>query len=188
MSKKHKKKAARGWIFESCPCLWEGEGAVEEPTHSLSPPTKAEGQAGQESEDGMAPPCGSWKRRFLCILPFFPFTAAIALTLHFFTGKHKTMLGLFFGGEGGAVDVSICLRPRLLLLLYSSTLLSVLHRWQRGVPEPELHLGARRLRLPSVPPAGSGVGQLCKWMGGQFRGHPLSHSLVHPLRLLLFRL
>lgn len=62
---------------------------AEEPTHSLSPPTKGEGQAGRESEAGRAPPCGSWRRRLLGVLPFFPFTAALALTLHFFTCKYK---------------------------------------------------------------------------------------------------
>lgn len=67
----------------------EGEGAAAEPTHSLSPPTKAEGQARQESEDTTLPPRGSWRRRLLGVLPFFPFTAAVALTLHFITCEYK---------------------------------------------------------------------------------------------------
>lgn len=74
-------------IFESCPCLWKGEVELKEPTQSLSPPTKPEDQAEKKVEGGKASDCGSWRRWMLGLLPFFPFTAAIALTLHFLTCK-----------------------------------------------------------------------------------------------------
>lgn len=82
-------------IFESCPCPWKGEVELEEPTQSLSPPTKPEIQAEQKAEGGRAPACGSWRRWMLCVLPFFPFTAVIALTLHFLTCEYRPALADF---------------------------------------------------------------------------------------------
>lgn len=78
-------------IFESCPCLWKGEGELKEPTQPLSPPTKPE----EKVEAGRAPACGSWRRWMLGLLPFFPFTAAIALTLHFLTCEYRPALDFF---------------------------------------------------------------------------------------------
>lgn len=75
-------------IFESCPCLWKGEGKLKEPTQLLSPPTKPE----EKVEGGQTPACGSWRRWMLGLLPFFPFTAVIALTLHFLTCEYKHAL------------------------------------------------------------------------------------------------
>lgn len=66
-----------------------------EPTQSLSPPTKPEDQAEEKVEGGQAPACGSWRRWMLCVLPFFPFTAAIALTLHFLICEYGPALALW---------------------------------------------------------------------------------------------
>lgn len=72
---------------------------------------------------------------------------------------------IYFESHGAPVS-------NLPLLLHSSALLSVLSRRQRGVPKPELLLGAGWLHLPSVPPAGSGFEPLCKW-----NGDPVCHCL-----------
>ncbi|KAF7668839.1 hypothetical protein LDENG_00279660 [Lucifuga dentata] len=71
----------------------QGGGVLKEPIHSLSPPTKPEVQA----EGGRAPACGSWRRWMLGLLPFFPFTAAIALTLHFLSSPPSSVF--FLGGS-----------------------------------------------------------------------------------------
>lgn len=84
-------------IFESCPCLWKGEGELKEPNQSLSPPTKPEDQAEQRVEGGRALACGSWRRWLSGLLPFFPFTAAIALTLHYLACEYSCF---------GVLDVS----------------------------------------------------------------------------------
>lgn len=81
-------------IFESWSCLLKGEGEVKEPTQSLSPPTKPEEQAERRAEGGPAPACGSWRRWMLGLLPFFPFTAAIALTLHYLTCEYRPAVGV----------------------------------------------------------------------------------------------
>ncbi|XP_071341324.1 suppressor of tumorigenicity 14 protein homolog [Trachinotus anak] len=75
----------------------QGEGELKEPTQSLSPPTKPEDQAKQRVEGGRAPACGSWRRWMLGLLPFFPFTAAIALTLHYLTSPPSSVF--FLGGS-----------------------------------------------------------------------------------------
>lgn len=83
-------------IFESCPCLWKGEGELKEPGQSLGPLTEPEDQAEQKLEGGRAPVCGSWRRWMLGVLPFFPFAAAIALTLHFLTCEYRPAFLLSF--------------------------------------------------------------------------------------------
>lgn len=83
-------------MCELCPLLWKGEGVLKEPIHSLSPPTKPEVEAEQKAEGGRAPACGSW-RWMLGLLPFFPFTAAIALTLHFLSSPPSSVF--FLGGS-----------------------------------------------------------------------------------------
>lgn len=151
LEQKHKKKEEAGLIFESCPCLWKGEVELEEPTQSLSPPTKPEDQAEQKVEGGRAPACGSWRRWMLGVLPFFPFTAAIALTLHFLTCEYRPRFWCSRLFLNLSCPFKICLFltdhtsapvSDLYLRLSSSTLLSVLPRWQRGVPKPELLLRA----------------------------------------------
>ncbi|XP_034718683.1 uncharacterized protein LOC117938269 [Etheostoma cragini] len=81
------------WIYSHI----SGEGQLKEPTQSLSPPTKPKDQADQKVEGGQAPACGSWRRWMLGVLPFFPFAAAIALTLHFFTSPPSSVF--FLGGS-----------------------------------------------------------------------------------------
>lgn len=75
-------------ISESCPCLWKGEGELKEPTQSLSHSKKPEDQPEKRLDGGRVPACGSWRRWMLWLLPFFPFTAAIALTLHYLTCEY----------------------------------------------------------------------------------------------------
>ncbi|XP_022050813.2 suppressor of tumorigenicity 14 protein homolog isoform X1 [Acanthochromis polyacanthus] len=75
----------------------QGEGELKEPTRSLSPPTKPEDQPEERVEGVRAPACGSWRRWMLGLLPFFPFTAAIALTLHYLTSPPCSVF--FLGGS-----------------------------------------------------------------------------------------
>ncbi|KAM7390504.1 hypothetical protein PAMA_008589 [Pampus argenteus] len=79
----------------------KGKGELKEPTQSLSPPTKPEEPAEQRAEGERAPACGSWRRWMLGLLPFFPFTAAIALTLHYLTSQSSSVFFL-----GGSVEFS----------------------------------------------------------------------------------
>ncbi|XP_067434480.1 suppressor of tumorigenicity 14 protein homolog isoform X1 [Thunnus thynnus] len=79
----------------------QGEGELKEPTQCLSSPTKPEDPAEQRAEGGRAPACGSWRRWMLVLLPFFPFTAAIALTLHYLTSLPSSVFFL-----GGSVEFS----------------------------------------------------------------------------------
>ena len=129
-------------IFESCPSLWKGEGELKEPTQCLSSPTKLEDPAEQRVEGGRAPACGSWRRWMLVLLPLFPFTAAIALTLHYLTCECRSTLVLslkmclFFTYTFKSHSAPVS--DLFLLLLLSSALLSVLPRRQRGVLKPEL--------------------------------------------------
>lgn len=78
--------------------VWKGDGEFRESTQSSSTPTKPEDQLEQS-----APACCSWRRWMLSLLPFFPFTAAIALTLHYITCECRTD------------DFYICLRSLLSL-------------------------------------------------------------------------
>ncbi|KAM4606089.1 suppressor of tumorigenicity 14 protein homolog [Polymixia lowei] len=72
---------------------------AQEPAQSQSPSTKPAVQAGQKVEGGQAPVCGSWRRWTIGILPFFPVTAAVALTLHFLTSPPTSVFYL-----GGSVE------------------------------------------------------------------------------------
>lgn len=75
-------------IFESCACRCKGEGEFKEPTQTLSHSKKPEDQTEGRAEGGRGPACGSWRRWMLGLLPFFPFTAAVALTLHYLTREY----------------------------------------------------------------------------------------------------
>lgn len=66
---------------------------LKEPTQSTSPPKEAADGAQQRVEGRRAPPCGSWRRWLSGLLPFLPFTTAIALTLHYLTCKYGNTLG-----------------------------------------------------------------------------------------------
>lgn len=129
-------------IFQSWSFLCKGEVTLEEPTQSLSPPTKPEKKA---VEGVRAPACASRGRWMFGVLPFFPFAAAIALTLHFLTCEYKPALA-FHTFLKSLLPFKICFISMnvsdLYLLLSSSTPLCLLPRWQRGVPKPELLLGA----------------------------------------------
>ncbi|XP_037550026.1 suppressor of tumorigenicity 14 protein homolog [Nematolebias whitei] len=76
-----------------CPAA-QGDGELREPTWSLSPSMKPEDQ---KVEGLQASSCSSWRRWMLGLLPFFPFTAAIALTLHYLTPPPCSVF--FLGGS-----------------------------------------------------------------------------------------
>lgn len=137
-------------IFESCPCLWKGEGELKEATHCLSPPTKSEDPTEQKEESGRGPACGSRRRWVLGLIPFFPFTAAIALSVHYLTCECISVLVFYiflrvFLSHKNVYIFNLHLKSHsapvsdvFLLLLPSSALFSVLPRWQCGVLQLEL--------------------------------------------------
>ncbi|XP_040023748.2 suppressor of tumorigenicity 14 protein homolog [Gasterosteus aculeatus] len=75
----------------------QGEGESKEPAESPGPPTEPEDQAEQKAEGGGAPAGGSRRRWMLGALPFFPFAAAIALTVHYLASPPSSVF--FLGGS-----------------------------------------------------------------------------------------
>ncbi|XP_071026932.1 suppressor of tumorigenicity 14 protein homolog [Oncorhynchus clarkii lewisi] len=84
------------------------QGVITEPTQSLSPPTESKAQSdwkdqgdkgGQGDQGGRGPVCVGRRRWALGVLPLLPFTAAIALSLHFFTSPPPSVFYL-----GGSVE------------------------------------------------------------------------------------
>ncbi|XP_026217650.1 suppressor of tumorigenicity 14 protein homolog [Anabas testudineus] len=75
----------------------QGEVELEEPTQALSHFKKPEDQAEERVKGGRVPACGFWRRWMLGLLPFFPFTAAIALTIHYLTSPPSS--AFYIGGS-----------------------------------------------------------------------------------------
>ncbi|XP_046879507.1 suppressor of tumorigenicity 14 protein homolog [Hypomesus transpacificus] len=76
--------------------ILQGEGVVET-TNTLSPSSEAESD--RKLPGAQAPVCGSWRRWALGVLPLLPFTAVVALTLHFFSSPPPSVFYL-----GGSVE------------------------------------------------------------------------------------
>lgn len=76
---------------------------------------------------------GSWRGRRLALLAFLPCAATVALSIHILCEYEPQSGGLT---PGSTVAVTLYLPS-------PSSLHSVLPRWQRGVPKPELLLAAR---------------------------------------------
>lgn len=138
----------------SCPFLWKREVELVGTTSGESPSKEPEDQIEQKTVAR-----GSRRRRTLAVLALLPCAATIALTFHLIC-EQKT---LFLNLPLFLIVPDALLQSHVTAFSSPSTLHSVLPRRQRGVPKPELLLGARRLHLPSVPPAGSGFELLCKW-------------------------
>lgn len=156
-------------ISESCPCRWKGEGDLKEPTQTLSHSKKPEDQAEEREEGGRVPACGSWRRWTLWLLPFFPFTAAIALTLHYLTCEYRPALVFLFVRP--LLSLKMCLFWLAPTVTQCTCLKSLPPPFQRRLPQcstleaawssqtwaspqnwltPPLHGSACRLRLWTI--------------------------------------